>query len=135
MYEYLFFNEKLLKRFELYLGNHRIPYSRSIENSYPCIQIDEAIEDNRIDGVDDFYDDLLDKQAEITSLAEPDEIHLVGIQFKSINGEPGQVKLKPEIVNRLHQVFSFSEIQQLVQTIADATSTPNISPLCKKDPL
>ncbi len=132
MYDYLFFNDKLKSKFINKLEQLGAEYIESIDHDNLCVSVSEDLDEQIVDQIDDLYDILLDEQAEITITEEPESINLVGIQFSGKDNKTSQLRLSPEIMNRLHQVLSFSEIQQLVQDIADAALNPETQPLCKK---
>jgi hypothetical protein len=133
MYDYLFFDEGLKEKFIKKLNEHKTSYQETLDNGNLCIGIDEETQESLVDQIDDYYDILLDEQADITIAEEPESINAVGIQFTTKTGDIAQVKLDPKLVNKLHETLSFIELQELVQSIATAVATPQIIPLCKKD--
>ena len=133
MYEYLFFDDDLKYKFTQKLTELHTDYKESIDNDNLCIGIDENLDEKIVDKIDDFYDILLDEQADITIAEEPESINTVGIQFTTSTGELSQAKLDPKLVNRLLEILTYQELQGLVQTIASATENPAVNPLCQKD--
>ncbi len=133
MYEYLFFDNNLKYKFIQKLNNLHTGFVETIDNDNPCIGIDENLDEKIVDKIDDYYDILLDEQADITIAEEPESINAVGIQFTTADGQLSQVKLDPNLVNKLLKSVTYAQLQNLVQTIATASENPTVNPMCQKD--
>ena len=133
MLEYVLFAKRLRDRFTKWLDDNAIVYRTEGDGDELLVLIDEDLDEDLQDRVDEHYDLLLDESARIADAEDdsPDTVHLVGIQFRRSDGRTGQVRITPELANRLHRCMDMVELQAFVQTVADAVENPDNGPLCR----
>jgi hypothetical protein len=133
MLEYVLFAERLRDRFTAWLDDNGIEYRTAGDGEELLVLIDEDIDEDVQDSIDEQYDLLLEESARIADEEDdsPDAVHLVGIQFQRSDGVIGQVRITPELANRLHRCLDMTELQAFVQTVVDAVENPDNRPLCK----
>lgn len=134
MLEYVLFLERVRNIFISWLRDNQIEYQLAGEAEELLVLIDEDIDQEILKKIEAQYDFLLDESARIADEEDtsPDSVHLVGIQFTRNNGEIGQVRIPPELANRIQQCLNTAELQSFVQLIADAISNPTNKSLCAK---
>ena len=134
MLEYVLFAEQLRDRFTRWLDDHGIAYRTGGEGDELLVLIGEDIDEDVQEEIDEQYDLLLDASARLADAQDnaPDAVHLVGIQFQRGDGRIGQVRITPELANRLHRCLDMVELQAFVQTVVDAAENPDDGPLCRR---
>lgn len=134
MLEYVLFLESVRNIFISWLRDNQIEYQLAGEAEELLVLIDEDIDQEILKKIEAQYDFLLDESARIADEEDtsPDSVHLVGVQFTRNNGEIGQVRIPPELANRIQQCLNTAELQSFVQLIADAVSNPTNKSLCAK---
>lgn len=132
MFDFVFFNASLEKRFISRLGRMGVKNPlRLCEDDVWTVRLLEDVDDPSMEQLESFYDELLSEQERITDAEDPDALQRVGVQFTRVNGEIGMVRLDPDLVNRIGQCLSLSELQVLVQQVADAVTDPEYRRLCQ----
>lgn len=134
MLEYVLFLESVRNIFISWLRDNQIEYQLAGEAEELLVLIDEDIDQEILKKIEAQYDFLLDESARIADEEDtsPDSVHLVGVQFTRNNGEIGQIRIPPELANRIQQCLNTAELQSFVQLIADAVSNPTNKSLCAK---
>jgi hypothetical protein len=133
MLEYVLFAESLRDRFTAWLDDNGIDYQTAGDGEELLVLIDEDLDEVTQDRIDEQYDRLLEESAGLADEEDdaPDAVHRVGIQFLRSDGTTGQVRITPELANRLHRCLDMVELQAFVQTVVDAVENPDDRPLCK----
>ena len=133
MLEYILFSEKIRDIFVSWLKDNDIEYQLAGDDEELLILIDENIDESIEEKIEDKYDQLLDESAKVVDEEDdPSEsIHHVGVQFTNSKGDTVQLRIPPEMANKIQQCLSARELQAFVQMIADAVENPNNDPLCK----
>ena len=133
MLEYVLFAPELRDRFMSWLDEYGIDYRTAAKGDELLVLIDEDIAEELLDAIDEQYDLLLDESMRLADAedATPDALHMVGIQFQCRDGRIGQVRISPELANRLHRCLDMVELQAFVQSVVDAAQEPDDGPLCK----
>lgn len=131
--DYSFFDDALQARFTSKLDQLGIAWTVDVDPmGGTCVTTADDVDDEISDQVEEFYDALLDEQAQ---LAEKNEEwvkrRVAGVQVSLPNGELRTIALDSQTSNRLLENFTAEEVQQLVQAIADALSRDYYGPLCK----
>ena len=134
MLEYILFSERIRNIFIDWLEANGIEFELAGTDTEFLVLIDEDIEDNIEAKIEAQYDILLDETAKSVDKEDSssDAIHLVGIEFTKSNGDIRQVRISPEMANKIQRCLDASELQSFVQLIADAVENPNSNPLCQK---
>ncbi|MGB0712938.1 MAG: hypothetical protein ACPGUC_05195 [Gammaproteobacteria bacterium] len=131
--DYVFFNDRFVAEFRSFLTARGIPHQVEGEGDGEemLVRVPDDLDEATCDAIEAEYDRLFAAQSDLTAEQEPDDINRVGIQFTPGDGVVRQARLHPQLVNRLHQVLSYEEIQSVVQAVADAVEDAGIKPLCK----
>lgn len=142
MLEYVFFNKKLTDVFTTYLDVQGCVFSVAkdpIDDDAQVVQIAdlEDEEDEALwDRLDDLYDDLSEQDRQMMEDAGgEDAMSAAGIYIALKNGNQTVAKVDPEVMNRMLAVVSMGEFNAFVECIVQSVETPEVSPLCKQDPL
>ncbi|MCB1876035.1 MAG: hypothetical protein KDH88_08680 [Chromatiales bacterium] len=132
MFDFVFFNATLEKRFVSRLAGMGIKRPvRLCEDDVWTVRLVDELDDLHMEELETYYDELLSEQERITDAEDADMMHRVGVQFTRANGEIGMVRLDPDLVNRIGECLSLSELQVLVQQVADAVIDPEYRRLCQ----
>lgn len=134
MLDYVLFAEPLRDRFSQWLDDNCIAYRTREDGDELLVLVDEDLDEDLQDRVDEQYELLLEASARLADDEDnsPDAVHLVGIQFRRSDGVIGQVRITPELANRLHRCLDMVELQAFVQTVVDAVENPDSGPLCRR---
>ena len=134
MLDYVLFAEPLRDRFSQWLDDNGIAYRTREDGDELLVLVDEDLDEDLQDRVDEQYELLLEASARLADDEDnsPDAVHLVGIQFRRSDGVIGQVRITPELANRLHRCLDMVELQAFVQTVVDAVENPDSGPLCRR---
>jgi hypothetical protein len=134
MLEYIFFESRFRDRFTDELNTMQVRFELAGADEELLVLVDEDIDEELEEQVESLYEQLMNEQASSVNDQEAadESIHVVGVQYTATDGTVCQVRLPPALVNRITQCLSNEELQQLVQTIADDVSNPDLRPLCEK---
>jgi len=134
MLDYVLFAEPLRDRFSQWLDDNGIAYRTREDGDELLVLVDEDLDEALQDRVDEQYELLLEASARLADDEDnsPDAVHLVGIQSRRSDGVIGQVRITPELANRLHRCLDMVELQAFVQTVVDAVENPDSGPLCRR---
>ncbi|MGD8630513.1 MAG: hypothetical protein PVG72_07240 [Gammaproteobacteria bacterium] len=134
MLEYVLFAEQLRDRFTEWLDDNGVVYRTGGDGDELHVLVGEDLAEDVQDKIDAQYDLLLEESARIADAEDdsPDAVHLVGIQFQCSDGRIGQVRITPELANRLHRCLDMVELQAFVQRVVDAVENPDSGPLCRR---
>lgn len=130
--DFIAFDEAFLSGFTDYLCAESVSFEVSEQgDGGVLVSIPEDLDEALLDRIEASYDAFLDRFAAQGDVSEGDEIHLVGIQFTHQDGEVAQVRLAPELVNRLAESLSYPELQALVQEVASQVERRDNKRLCE----
>ena len=134
MLDYVLFAKPLRDQFSQWLDDNGIAYRTREDGDELLVLVDEDLDEDLQDRVDEQYELLLEASARLADDEDnsPDAVHLVGIQFRRSDGVIGQVRITPELANRLHRCLDMVELQAFVQTVVDAVENPDSGPLCRR---
>ncbi|MCB1864492.1 MAG: hypothetical protein KDG50_03615 [Chromatiales bacterium] len=135
MLAFPFFSGSFATRFRDWLGARGIDAELRELDGVCEVLIDEDTDAGQIDEIEREYDALLDEQAAAINAEDSDgpaAISRVGVQYSRADGSIGQVRLPAETVNRIMRELSVSELQALVQTIADEIERGGDATLCER---
>lgn len=95
--------------------------------------VPEDIPDAVSDVLDDYYDELMEQQADLVDTSDGAATHqAAGIRVTLQNGQSCMIRLEPKLANRLLSAFTLEEMQTLVQAIARNLENPDDGPVCKR---
>lgn len=133
MFEYMFFDEELRRRFVAYAHSLNVECTFPDDNLGLLAATPEEIDDTISDVLDNYYDELMEEQADRVDAADGEATHqAAGIRVTLSDGRPCMVKLEPALANRLLAAFTLEEMQVLVNAIAQSVENPGDGPICKR---
>ena len=141
MLDFIFFHETPLKKFQGFLDGEKIPYENdtefqaSVEETGFTVSISDDYELDVIDKVENYYDEMMDLNAELISIeAEEDEgeIENAGISVNLADGSTVLADVDPNLIYKLSAALTPEEILELINAIASAVENPDNRPLCKR---
>lgn len=136
MLEYVFFDDGLRERFEGFLRERGVEYSRSDDELGGVVAVSEDLDDAVMDAIDEQYDQILSAQEELLEeTGDALEKNAAGIRIELTDGRPCMVRLEPKLLGKTLQALSLEEVEQLVRQVAHCVEHPDDSPLCHTPPV
>jgi hypothetical protein len=133
MFEYILFHASLRDEFTHELDRLAISYQVREDPMGLVVAIPEDIDDDMIDQVDAFYEALVEKsEALFEDEGEGNEKHVAGITVSLHDGRTVQAAIRPELMNKLLEVLSYRELNELVEAVVSAVEQPDARPLCQR---
>lgn len=133
MFEYILFHASLHDEFTHELERLAIPYRVKKDDMGLVVAIPEDLDDALMDQVDAFYEALVERSEQMLEAeGEGNEKHVAGITVNLRDGRTVQAAIRPELMNKLLEVVSFRELNELVEAIADAVEQQDARPLCQR---
>ncbi|OIR01961.1 hypothetical protein GALL_160480 [mine drainage metagenome] len=129
MIDYIFFDIALRDKFVSYVEKRGVRYEAPEDNMGMVVAIPEDIPERVSDDIEDYYRTLEDEQEE-QSETEGELNRLAGFNFTLPNGESRMLPLQIDMANRLMEIFTLKEIQELLNAVAECTLNPNDEHLC-----
>ncbi|MCK5901534.1 MAG: hypothetical protein KAG28_00170 [Cocleimonas sp.] len=137
MLDYLFFNQSIADQFIHFMNKHQLEWTQEVEKIQKAIVLktSDEIEDTLWDALDDFYDDLSIEDARLSSETEVDEnlMDTAGVYIQLKNGEQTIAKINPSVMNRILDVISMDEFNDVVEAIVSSVEAPDDSAICRKE--
>ena len=133
MLEYIFFDERPWNRFTEFLQQKGLsPQAEHEEQGY-MVRLPEDTDDELMDDIEDFYDEMLDmNQALFTEEEGEDHRYSAGVTVNLSDGRTVQAAVDPGLLNRILEVVSTEELGLLVNAIADAVENPDDRSICRR---
>lgn len=133
MFEYMFFDEELRQRFIAFAQNHGAPCEAAEDSMGLNVLVSEDIPEALSDRLDDYYDELLEQQADRVDQADgAATFQAAGIRVTLEDGAARMIRLEPALANRLLAAFTLEETQALVQAIARGLEAGDDGPVCRR---
>lgn len=130
MLEYVFFDRGISEEFLFFVRGLRVEAGTGEGEGF-IIEVDEDVDDTLADQIDERYELLLQKSADLVEAGEDAlEKNIAGVQVQLLDGSSCTIRLDPELVGRMLTVMTMEEIRDLAQTIAEGVETPDNRPLC-----
>ena len=131
--DYIFFDDALQGRFTDRLTEQGIAWEGKPDRMEGyVISIPDDLSDEVMDGLEAYYDELLDEQAVLAETRDGwVNKRLAGVQSFLPDGRECTIALPPELANRLLAHFSAEEVAALVGAVVDSLSQDFNGPLCK----
>ena len=131
MLEYAFFHQRISGLFLDFVKQRGISAEVEQEELGIIVQIPEELDDQLLEKIEAYYDKLLDMTEELVN-ADEEHIHNVGIAVNLTDGRSVLAEVEPALVNKLLDVISMEELNDLVNAVVDAVENPDERPLCKR---
>jgi len=141
MLDFIFFHETPVKKFQSFLNSENIPYENdtefqaSVEETGFTISISDDYELDVIEKIEDYYDEMMELNAELISAEEEEndgEIENAGISVNLADGTTVLADVNPNLIYKLSEALTPAEILELINAIASAVENPDNRPLCKR---
>lgn len=141
--EYVFFDESLAKRFQVYCENLGVKTELQADLTHTdddsfTIKLNQKISLEIVDEIEEEYGKLF--FGEQASMIEGnDEIGAIadacGVQVLLQSGQFTTVAIHPEIMNKILSVLSIDELQQFLAQVAEDVESPKLGPVCSREDL
>jgi len=133
MLEYIFFDERPCARFVAFLKEKGLAPETAHEEQGYLVLLPEETDDDLMDEIESFYDEMLDMNEELFAEAAGEEhVHTAGISVNLSDGRTVQALVDPKLLNRVLDAISTDELGQLVNAIVDAVENPDERPFCQR---
>jgi hypothetical protein len=136
MLDYLFFNQSIADKFIDFMNKNNLKWTQEVEKIQNAIvlKISEDIDDALWDALDELYDELGLEDALLSSnnTVNSDDINAAGVYIQLQNGQQTIAPINPLIINRILDVISMDEFNELVEAIVSSVENPDDSAICQK---
>lgn len=133
MFEYIFSHKNLSDEFCGQLKTMLIPYEAQDDDLGFVVSVSESLDDDVVDQIEAFYDVLMAKsEAMLDAESEEAGKHVAAITINLKDGTVAQAMVRPELMNKILEVLSFAELNELVEAITEGVENPDNRPLCKR---
>ena len=131
MLEYIFFDTKIASEFTSFVKKQQVDHNLLEDDDMVTVEVSEEITDAQSDAIDQLYERLLQKNAELMEQGEDAlEKNVAGIQVALADGSPCTIRVEPELVSRILSAISMEELRDFAQVIAEGVEKRDNSPLC-----
>jgi hypothetical protein len=133
MLDYIFFHRQSQEQFTAHLQQQNLPYETREDDMGLVVAIAEDVPDATAEALDAYYDKLLEAaENQFSDAAELAENHVAGLIITLGNGRTTSAAVSPELLNRILEVISLDELNQLVEVIVSSVERPDTRPLCQR---
>lgn len=133
MLEYIFFHDQPRQKFISYLVNHDIPYNKQDDTMGMIIAVPEDMGSDIEDDIEAYYDKLMEDAEEL--LIEDGEVaekDVAAITISLQSGETIYASVDPKVLNRMLNVITTQELNDLVNSIVSSVENPDDRPFCSR---
>lgn len=134
MLEFIFFHQNISKLFTDFIAGLGIEYRVKDDEETFTVSISEDVDDERVEKIEDEYDRLLDISRDLTDSEEGenrDNYQKASLLITLKNGEISYAHVDTDMVNRMLQVISTTELNQFIEAVADAVENPDNRSYCQ----
>lgn len=134
MLEFIFFHQNISKLFTDFIAGLGIEYRVKDDEETITVSISEDVDDERVEKIEDEYDRLLDISRDLTDSEEGenrDNYQKASLLITLKNGEISYAHVDTDMVNRMLQVISTTELNQFIEAVADAVENPDNRSYCQ----
>jgi hypothetical protein len=136
MLDYLFFNQSIADKFIDFMDKNNLEWTQEVEKIQDAIVLktSEDIDDALWDALDELYDELGLEDALLSSNnnADSDDINAAGVYIQLQNGQQTIAPINPLVMNRVLDVISMDEFNELIEAIVSSVENPDDSAICQK---
>ncbi|MBI5462663.1 MAG: hypothetical protein HY941_10810 [Gammaproteobacteria bacterium] len=133
MLEYIFFHAALSAEFTERLQALSIPFESQDDAMGFVVAVPEDMDEALIDQVNELYESLLAKSEGLLEQEDPAaEKNIAAITLNLHDGRAVQALVRPDLLNRVLEVISLQELNELVEAITDAVDNPDERPICQR---
>ncbi len=133
MLEYIFFHKLSLDQFIEQLEQRSIPCEVRDDEMGLVAAVADDLDEALIEQVDEIYEALMDSTRKLFDDDEKaNEIHGAAIGITLKNGNSVDVRVSPELLNRVLTAISYEELNELVEAIVEGVENPDHRPFCQR---
>lgn len=135
MLEFIFFHQTLRDQFLQFLEPLGIEVQLSQDDESYTVAFADDLDDERLDSIEDRYDELMDATREITDAEEHQDPHSyqkASLLISLKNGTKTYAHVDPRVMDRIFQVISPEELNQVIESIVDAVESPDERSYCQR---
>ncbi len=134
MLEFIFFHQNISKLFTDFIAGLGIEYRVKDDEETITVSVSEDVDDELVEKIEDEYDRLLDLSRDLTDSEEGesrDNYQKASLLITLKNGEISYAHIDTDMVNRMLQVISTTELNQFIEAVADAVENPDDRSYCQ----
>ena len=134
MLEFVFFHHNISKLFTDFITGLGIEYRVEDDAETITVSVSEDVDDKLVEQIEDEYDRLLDLSRDHTDSEEGesrDNYQKASLLITLKNGEISYAHVDTDMVNRMLQVISTTELNQFIAAVADAVENPDDRSYCQ----
>jgi len=134
MLEFIFFHQNISKLFTDFIAGLGIEYRVKDAAETITVSVSEDVDDELVEKIEDEYDRLLDLSRDLTDSEEGesrDNYQKASLLITLKNGEISYAHVDTDMVNRMLQVISTTELNQFIEAVADAVENPDDRSYCQ----
>ena len=134
MLEFIFFHQNISKLFTDFIAGLGIEYRVKDAAETITVSVSEDLDDELVEKIEDEYDRLLDLSRDLTDSEEGesrDNYQKASLLITLKNGEISYAHVDTDMVNRMLQVISTTELNQFIEAVADAVENPDDRSYCQ----
>lgn len=135
MLEYVFFNDEPMKQFQAYLEQQGVPATVTRHEENYEIAIPEDLNDDLIDDIEDYYDEVSDLDQRLVEEAQDNNegnYHMASILVTLQDGRSSYADVSPELLSKIMQVVTPQELGEVVKAITHAVEHPDDRLFCQR---
>jgi len=135
--EYIFFDEALRDRFVQFVTERSIAWrARADAMEGLLVELPDELDDDVSDAIEAQYQALMDEQVVLAeSRADWATRRVAAVPVTRPDGSPCVIRLPADIARPLLEHFTASQVQALVQAIANGLDNPSVDSLCRRERL
>ena len=134
MLEFVFFRQDISDKFTDFLVQRGLVFKQDMDDDCINIGIDEDIDDALADEIESLYDQLLDESREQVDIDEgehADNYQKASLLIRLNNGDATYAHVNSDVLNRVLQVISNDELNELICAITDAIENRDDRSYCQ----
>jgi len=134
MLEFIFFHHNISKLFTDFISGLGIEYLVEGDEETITVSVSEDVDDELVEKIENEYDRLLDLSRDLTDSEEGesrDNYQKASLLIALKNGEISYAHVDADMVNRMLQVISTTELNQFIEAVADAVENPDDRSYCQ----
>ena len=134
MLEFIFFHQNISKLFTDFIAGLGIEYRVKDAAETITVSVSEDVDDELVEKIEDEYDRLLDLSRDLTDSEEGesrDNYQKASLLITLKNGEISYAHVDTDMVNRMLEVISTTELNQFIEAVADAVENPDDRSYCQ----
>lgn len=136
MLEYVFFNQQPCTAFTSHAKSKGIEVNIIEDDGSYIVTLSEDVDEILLDSLEQLYDELIDLDRDIEEQKlddSTDNTHTAGITVELSNGSTVYANVSPLLLSKLLQCIDFTELNTLVEAIAQAVENRDERSLCQRE--